>query len=76
MNPGAVDLSADDHTNVPDNRRKKKNPLGKDYSFDHLGENEAMFEKNKDKNFDGKRIRGLKPNKGFVDMGVSMWRIM
>lgn len=66
MAPGAVDLSADDQSNVPDNRRKKKNPLGKDYSFDHLGDSEAMFEKNKDKHFDGKRIRGLKAgNTGF-----------
>ena len=46
---------------------KKRGRPNKDYSFDHLDGTKALLERNKEKNFDGKRIKGLRVN-AFADM--------
>ena len=63
--PGTVDL--EDEPIVLVAPPKPLKPLGKDYSNDHLGNNDRLYERNKQKNFDGKKIRGLNVN-GFADI--------
>ena len=45
--------------------------MGRQYEFDDLGESAALYEKNKEKHFDGKRVRGINSNNRFVDMVTS-----
>ena len=42
--------------------------MGREYEFDKLGNSEALYEKNKGKHFDGKKIRGISTNNRLVDM--------
>ena len=63
---GAIDLGGENEESIIIPPPPKR-PPDRNLSYDHLGENDAMFERNKEKNFDGKKIRGLNLS-GFQDM--------
>ena len=64
---GAVDLEEDEADRAPKRRGPPPKPHDRSYTYDDLGEQEAMLERNKEKNYDGKRIRGLDYT-GFGDL--------
>ena len=56
---GSVDLQDFEDPNAAPIPSKLPKSIEKNMTFDTLGNNDALLERNKSKNFDGKKIRGL-----------------